>query len=192
MRALVPLALTATLASCGAAATSAPTATDAPSITVGAVNGSGCPVPSGSGTVNGNDVTFAYGQFTAKAADQNIARSRVNCQAGISLHPVAGTRYAITSVDHSGSASIPAGASGLVQTTFYPTGKPTLGVASTPVGPVEGAWQANQPVPTTVVGPCSTNQTLQMNIELRVSSPNGLAVSLTEAQSVVHVAWQAC
>lgn len=180
---LIPLLLALPACADKANPAPAPAAADAPTVTVLTVNGSGC--PSGTATTNSSasDVTVTYTAFTVAAS------GRKNCQLAVQLHPGSGQVWSVTSADYTGTATVPAGGSGLVKTTYYLQGNSSnLATPSTnlPV-PTSGAWNVSQGV-TGVTGSCGSDAVLNVNTEVR----SGASSTVTASTGDVHLSWASC
>jgi hypothetical protein len=199
LSALATLALLVPVAGCDEQAEPQPAgvaALSTPSVTVGSVNGSGCPAGtvSASPAADGSSVRVVYSAFTAKAgAGAGPTELRRNCQTNLRIVSP-GQTYAVASVRELGAVSVPAGGSALQRTSYYLAG----GATGTPVdhaasGPLSGVWDQTDTNP--FAAPCGTTRNLNVNVELRVASPGPAAsLSLNGASNgtTVNLSWSSC
>jgi len=181
------LAVSPLTAVCSDTATDAhPVVADlAPSLSVQTVNGSGCAPSTVTTTASANDVTAAYTGFAVTAGGTN---NRKVCQFNVLVHPGAGQQAVVDTANHTGTATLPAGTSGTVSTTYYVTAGSNLAVTSSPL--TAPSWNVNQPTPAgSVVTACGTDVALNIKVELKVSGAGSAAAANT---SDVHVNWQNC
>lgn len=164
----------------------------APTVTVNTINGTGCPAGTATGTVlpDGAGVQVTYTAFTAKAGTGSTSTEfRRNCQLNVTLAG-AGQTYKVSTAAHVGLVNAPAGGTVLQRGAYYLQGDPSGAPADhTDVGPIAGPWTVTDTDPYTA--PCGSTRNLNVNTELRVSTP-GPAASLSLTGSTINVAWSAC
>jgi hypothetical protein len=178
MRVVNRVALVLVLAAAAACTTDSPPAkASAPTITVASVNGSGCPAGTATATVTGSAVTVTYTSFTASAGTGvSPILSRRNCLISMAIS-APGRIFAVTSATEHGTVSVPAGGTVLQRHTYYLQGTSANTVVDHPAsGPLSGAWDKTDTAP--YAAPCGTTRNLNLNVDLRVTSP-GPSASLS-------------
>jgi hypothetical protein len=171
-------------AGCAAQSTPSPARAATPSLTVQTVNGTGCPAGTAATTSSSSDVTATYTAFTVSAG----AGGRKVCQLNVLVRPGAGSQAVVTNANHVGAATLPAGTSGTVKTTYYVTAGSNLAVTSSPL--TAPSWDVNQAPPAnSVVTACGTDVALNIKTEVTVT---GTGSSAAAQSSAVHVTWQTC
>jgi hypothetical protein len=180
------LAATVALTACATTQATTPrtAVASSPSLTVQTANGTGCPAGTVATTTSSSDVTATYTAFTVTAG----VGGRKACQLNVLVHPGANNQAVVTNANHVGTATLPAGASGTVKTTYYVTAGTNLAVTSSPLA--APSWNVNQAPPTsTVVTACGTDVALNVKTELTVT---GTGAQAAAQSSDVHVDWQSC
>lgn len=168
-------------------------------------NGSGC--PAGTATVRPKSdrtgFTVSYSDFEAAvgpSADPTDIRK--NCQLSLLVTIPQGFTYAVSRAVYSGYLSLAAGASALNRTNYYLQGSSSNNyVDHTFSGPSTGRWSVTDTAAEPVYAPCSTQQILNVNTELRVSAGSSAAnstsqIAMTRSSGSVNsdysFSWQKC
>jgi hypothetical protein len=167
------------------------TAVAEPAVEVLSVNGSGCPSDTASAVADDSGFRIAYDRFVARAGTGAApTEMRRNCQAVVLVRARAGYAFVVARATYRGTAGLPAGAVALRRTNYYLQGSPDTTVAADKIaGPHAGAW-TNEDTPA-LAGPCGADEVLNVNAELRVSSP-GTAASISMTGSDVRLDWTSC
>ncbi|EHK97146.1 hypothetical protein M7I_7158 [Glarea lozoyensis 74030] len=131
-----------------------------------------------------------------------VSQSRKNCQLNLDLKYPGGFQYSILNTVYRGYAGLDAGVTGVQSTTFYFSGQTAQTTTSTTFkGPVSGdyATQDSVDLTSTIWSPCGSTAALNMNSQVRLTSPNNNAKGLLTDDSidgkitfVVGVQWQKC
>lgn len=171
-------------------------------IDVAAVTGTGCqPGTTGIAVAPDNTTfTLTYNNYLARvgvgAAPTDF---RKNCHVSLTMGIPEGYTYAIARVEHHGTASLAAGATGMQRTSHYYSGTGTpLPDIHRFTGPLEEDWQTVDEIDQ-IFPPCDERRNLNISTELRVlagtSDPATTSSSLTmnaTASSVYHFQWRKC
>jgi hypothetical protein len=190
----IALLIAVAVAGCTAASSNkAAAALSTPTVVVNTINGTGCPANTATATVlpDGAGIQVAYtSAFTAKAGTGSTPlQFRRNCQLNITLTST-DQRYTVSTANHQGSVTLPVGGVALQRNTYYLQGD-SIGtpVDHTANGPLSEAWSVTDTSP--FAAPCGTTRNLNINMELRVTSP-GPAASLSLDSSTINLIWSAC
>lgn len=188
----------------------APAPADAPSeaasVSIQTVNGSGCPAGTAKVNVSSDNsaLTVTYSDYAALVGVGATATdARKNCELVLDVNAPAGYTYAIFGLDYSGHAHLEAGATGIEQSQYYFQGS-TDGVvrSHTLTGPYDGDWHTSDNTSDQLVwAPCDAQRYLNVNTELRVdagtsntqSSASLMAMRQTDVPaSTYHLTWKKC
>ncbi|MGW2587617.1 DUF4360 domain-containing protein [Streptomyces virginiae] len=176
-------------------------------ISVAAVNGSGCRPGSAAVAVAPDNTAFTvtYSDYLSQAGGgSKPVDSRKNCQIALRVHVPQGFTYAIASTDYRGFASLGRQATGTQQASYYFQGFPeTYRTTHTFNGPRNDNWQATDQVAVgaLVYAPCGAERNFNINTELRTTTRNGtadpvsfMAMDSTDASinTVYNFAWKRC
>jgi len=167
--------------------------------------GTGCPQGTVGSYVSGDRQTFTliFDQYVASIGPGvAVAQSRKNCQLNLDLRYPGGFQYSILNTVYRGYAGLDAGVTGVQSTTFYFSGQTAqTTTSSTFKGPMDSnyATQDSVDLTSTVWSPCGANSALNMNSQVRLTSPNSAARGQITDDSidgkitfVVGVQWQKC
>lgn len=188
MSLLVPLVPSA------ANASSTPDATPYVTVSLQAVNGTGCPPGSTSVIANdpGTAFTVLFSQFKVQGGDFK------NCQAVVKVSVPTGWSYTIYEVDNRGFAQLEAGATGMLQSTAYFTGFAwTMKDTHTWNGPYIDSWQTTSLSGALQWSPCGrSDYSLSINDIISVTGPTTSAMALfskdVSASTIFYLRWRAC
>lgn len=153
-------------------------------LTVQTANGTGCPAGTVTTTVSDNDVAATFDAFTVTAGGTGF---RKVCQLNVLVHPGAGKQAVVTKATYAGSATLPGSSTGKVKTSYYVTGGPDYGSASSNL--TAPTWAVDQDAPAATVTACGADVALNVKVELSVS---GAGSTATVTAGSVHVDWQDC
>lgn len=189
----------------------AETAADPPSgkitISVAAVNGSGCRPGTAAVSVAPDNTAFTvtYSEYLAQAGGSSKPTDfRKNCQIALRVRVPQGFTYAIARADYRGFASLNRAATGTQQAGYYFQGFPeTYRKTHTFPGPRSGNWQVSDQVEVgaLVYAPCGAERNFNINTELQTVTRNGagdpvsfMAMDSTDGSinTVYHFAWKRC
>lgn len=157
-----------------------PAKTAGHSLTVQTINGSGCPATTATTATGDADVVASYTVF-------QVTSGRKNCQINVLVSPGDGNQAAVTTAEHGGTATLPAGSKSRVTTTYYVTAGSDLG--KTQSDATAPAWFVSQQAPATVVTECGKDVALNINTEVAVA---GSGATVTAELTGVHVDWRSC
>jgi hypothetical protein len=174
-------------------------------IDVAFVSGSGCPPGTTGIAVAPDNTTFTltYDKYLARLGVGTAPTDfRKNCQLNLSMSIPEGYTYAIARVEHQGTVSLAAGATGMQRTSYYYSGQGSpLPRMHGFTGPLDGDWRTVDEIDvvTQVFPPCGEQRNLNINTELRVmagtSDPTTTTSSLamnSSASAVYHFNWRKC
>lgn len=156
------------------------------SLTVQTVNGSGCPQGSATATTTATGLDVQYQSFQVSSGGVNF---RKFCQINLSVQPGAGRVAVIGNATHTGTATLPEGASGTVKTGYYLTGGADLGSVSSDLPTGDPAWTVDQAAPAGANLPCGAPSALNVKVELKVT---GTGATAKVDASTVGVTFQDC
>jgi len=127
---------------------------------------------------------------------------RKNCQLNMRIRIPQGYSYAITGVDHRGSAHLEAGASGVQRSRYYFAGQvPSALMSHQFSGPYEDVWQTsdNADVASLAFSPCGGERNININSELRVgagtsdeATTNSSMTMDSTTSNIYRFAWRTC
>ncbi len=184
------------------AATTATPPMDKVGVEIAAVNGSGC--PAGTAAVVSSDSTsfkVIYSDFLVQAGPNAVlTESRKNCQISLRVQVPDGFTFAIAKVEYRGFAHLASGVTGQAIGNYYIQGESETTSLSHPLsGPMSSTWKATD---TRALGyaPCDPQRNLNINTELRISSPadskstSFISMSSTDGSidTVYHIDWLQC
>jgi hypothetical protein len=175
---------------------------DAVTIEVATINGSGCPVQSGTATVDpdSQSLTVAFSEYLASAGPEVTATAaRRNCQLSLAVATPAGYSFTVGELGFTGHVALADGATALQQTSYYVQGSATtLTVAHSFEGPLDEDWTTTDDFGTgsnLLWSPCGVDRNLNINTELRVTAAGDAetvsTISMTELSGLV-LAWRTC
>ncbi|MEV7416636.1 DUF4360 domain-containing protein [Streptomyces sp. NPDC089919] len=208
----VLLAVAGLCPAAGAAPAPRPLAVPAPTAAVTVdlvqVNGSGCRPGSTSASVAQDNTAFTvtYSEYLAQAGKgAKPTDFRKNCQLGLRVNVPQGYTYAIAKTDYRGFASLPQGASGTSQASYYFQGMSrTASHSHTFRGPLTDNWQATDvtAIEALEFAPCGAQRDFNINTELRADAGSSdarnettfMAMDSTDGSlsTVYHFAWKQC
>lgn len=168
-------------------------------------SGSGCPANTvGISLSPGNDAfSVTYSAFHAQVGVGAASTdARKNCQLNMRIRIPQGYSYAVTGVDHRGSAHLRAGASGMQRARYYFAGQAASALVTHQFsGPFEDAWQTTDDgdVASLVFSPCGVERNININSELRVSAGTSDAATTNSSMTmdsttseIYRFAWREC
>ncbi|GAA4232415.1 DUF4360 domain-containing protein [Actinomadura meridiana] len=180
---------------------------DGVSMEIASVNGSGCPIGSAAAALSPSNDSFTvtYSRYLAQAGGGSTPTDdRKNCQISFKVHVPSGYRYAVSSVDYRGYASLQSGANASQLASYYFQGDSRTREYSHPIsGPYDDDWQHVDATDASqlVWSPCYEQRNLNINTELRVdqgssdpSEVNFIGMDSTDGNLVTtyHYSWRRC
>lgn len=138
--------------------------------------GSGCPAGTAAISISPGKDAFSV-TYSAFHAQVGVGATpidfRKNCQLNARIRIPQGYSYAISGVDHRGSARLQAGASGVQRARYYFAGQVASALVTHQLsGPFDDAWQTtdNVDAASLVFSPCGAERNININTELRVTA----------------------
>lgn len=168
-----------------------------------AANGSGC--SAGTATVRSNadrtGFTVSYSDFLAEAGPNSSPTDiRKNCQLSLLVTVPQGFTWAVAKARYTGYLKLTAGATALHRTNYYLQGQAANSYSDHAFsGPTYARWSTTDVDSGPVYAPCSTQQVININTELRVKTgaDNGTSyIAMTRSSGSVNseyqFSWQKC
>jgi hypothetical protein len=166
--------------------------------------GSGCPAssrPTGRLVHTDKDglpdrLVVSFPSYVAKqGAGLSIANRRRNCAMVLLLNLPEGLQYRIASVRYHGHASLPVGASGLLQSDYdFPFASKIASFQATLRGPLKTDFhrQAQRQPQDLVWSPCHRDIPLVLRTQIVLSGPRTVSASLRATRHAYDLVWRHC
>jgi hypothetical protein len=177
-------------------------------VSVVAVNGSGCPAGTAAVAVSPDNTAFTvtYSQYLAQVGVGALPPDRYrNCELDLDVHVPQGFTYAIASADYRGFADLATGATGTERANYYFQGDPHTALSSHPFnGPYENNWEGVDSVPAAalVFAPCGVDRIFNVNTQLLVDPGTSNTSTTTSfmtmdstdgaVTTIFQFAWETC
>ncbi|KAJ4338492.1 hypothetical protein N0V95_008029 [Ascochyta clinopodiicola] len=181
------------------------TASPPPSFKITNVISGGTGCPRGSIDVNWTDnkiLPIYFGQeFTAAVGPKaNITDSRKFCQLNLQLEYTPGYSFAIYSAEYTGFASLDAGVTGTVKSTYYFSGAAEqTSSTQTLTGPTRALFKKQDDVAVAVWSPCSGDALFNIDASVALTPFAGPATGVLgiaresgRLSSSLYVQWKKC
>ncbi|GBG71786.1 hypothetical protein CBR_g9195 [Chara braunii] len=165
--------------------------------------GDGCPSDTYIGLVSddAHALTVMFSDFTA-VTDRALAGRRKRCHLSVQLNYPQGFTFTLVGITVRGYAKLDEGVKGILQTSYYISGRPGTGIAVViKVGPFDGNFEEGIAFISPVVSVCNQVRKLNLNTEFRVDpgnftpKRNGIITPDPEDLKptlIYDVAWEAC
>jgi len=173
----------------------------------GTVNGTGCPAGTAAVAVwpDNTAIWVTYSSYVAAVGvGSRPVDFRKNCNLNLLVHVPPGFSYAIAAVDHSGAASLAAGASAVLRTRLFFQGQPMPAFVDHSLsGRFDDLWWFRDTVDSAalVFAPCDSQTHLNLATEIRVTlgtsdpatTSSFMAMDGIEtAPHMYHLVWKRC
>ncbi|MFI0405138.1 DUF4360 domain-containing protein [Actinomadura sp. 3N508] len=173
---------------------------DTPTIEIATVNGSGCRRETVTVTPGPGGFTVHYRDYSAKIGGDALPTDfRKNCQLNLRIIPPEGVTYAVTYVDHYGSAQLAPDATAAFRASHYYAGLPARHSGfSSLKGPYSGEWLVFKEFDPRefIYVPCGEDRNLTLNTELRLTASARTKTSTIDMNSdrgsTYLFAWRTC
>ncbi|KAF2690926.1 hypothetical protein K458DRAFT_438662 [Lentithecium fluviatile CBS 122367] len=174
-------------------------------ITAVTYGGTGCPDNTVQGLLSDDrtTITLSFDQYTVQSGPNIPATERRKfCQLQLKLKYPPGFQYSVFGADFRGYASLEAGVTGSVQSTYYFSGQKNETVFPTTFkGPMEGNYRKSDEVEagSTVWSPCGEQGMANIKSEVRIVPMSAKGLNLLTVDTVdgkftqkYYMQWQKC